>query len=172
MTTIAIIRAIRLKSNFLLDYKLIFFLFLCLFYMLLTGERDIFFRIGFILLIIYFDKKQNATFLKALLILSLAVLIVPISQGFKAVLLSGTININKNGLELLSNEFISASRNFYSLLLYGVEHNIYFLFNDIVRAFTPTILLPSIDIQSTGSWFNKIYRVENHLMLNLDGDLA
>ncbi len=99
-------------------------------------------------------------------------MIIPISQGFKVVLLSGTININKNGLELLSNEFISASRNFYSLLLYGVEHNIYFLFNDIVRAFTPTILLPSIDIQSTGSWFNKIYRVENHLMLNLDGDLA
>lgn len=172
MTTIAIIRAIRLKSNFLLDYKLIFFVFLCLFYMLLTGERDIFFRIGFILLIIYFDKKQNATFLKALLIISLSVLIIPISQGFKVVLLSGTININKNGLELLSNEFISASRNFYSLLLYGVEHNIYFLLNDIVRAFTPTILLPSIDIQSTGSWFNKIYRVENHLMLNLDGDLS
>lgn len=172
MTTIAIIRAIRLKSNFLLDYKLIFFVFLCLFYMLLTGERDIFFRICFIILIIYFDKKQNATFLKALLIISLSVLIIPISQGFKVVLLSGTININKNGLELLSNEFISASRNFYSLLLYGVEHNIYFLLNDIVRAFTPTILLPSIDIQSTGSWFNKIYRVENHLMLNLDGDLA
>ncbi len=62
---------------------------------------------------------------------------------------------------LLSNEFISASRNFYSLLLYGVEHNIYFLFNDIIRAFTPSILLPSLDIQSTGSWFNKIYRVEN-----------
>ncbi len=163
MTTIAIIRAIRLKSNFLLDYKLIFFLFLCLFYMLLTGERDIFFRIGFILLIIYFDKKQNATFLKALLIISLSVLIIPISQGFKAVFLSGTININKEGLELLlSNEFISASRNFYSLLLYGVEHNIYFLFNDIIRAFTPSILLPSIDIQSTGSWFNKIYRFENN----------
>ena len=59
MTTIAIIRAIRLKSNFLLDYKLIFFVFLCLFYMLLTGERDIFFRICFIILITQLSHIKN-----------------------------------------------------------------------------------------------------------------
>jgi oligosaccharide repeat unit polymerase len=162
MTAIAITRAVRLRSNFLLDLKLMSFVFLCLFYMLLTGERDVFFRVGFIVLIIYFDKNKNFSFFKAILILGLVVLIVPISQSFKAVLLSGTVNINKEGVDLLlSNEFMAASRNFYSLLLYGVEHSVSFLFNDMIRAFTPSVLLSNTDVQSTGSWFHKVYRVEN-----------
>jgi hypothetical protein len=112
--------------------------------------------------LVFFDKNKKASFLVVILILLIIIFVIPISQAFKAVLLSGNINIGNIGLELiLSNEFMSASRNMYSLLLYGVEHNISYFFNDILRAFTPSVLLEKFDISSTVAWFHNVYRIDN-----------
>ncbi len=167
MTGVVILRASRLSKKLITDLSVWLFLLFSLFYMLLTGERDIFFRIVFILLLVFYDKDKRKSFFNlAVLILLLAVLLVPISQVFKAVLLSGSININKEALALmLSNEFISASRNFYSLLLYGVEHSYSYFFNDLGRAIIPSVINQDLGIQSTASWFNKDYRLEH----NFDG---
>lgn len=163
LTAIAIIRYTKLKSNIFYDFKLIFFIFIALFYMLVTGERDVFFRISFVALLVYFDKKQNANFTFILLLLFSVAVLVPISQGFKAILLSGSININQFGFaSIFTNEFLSAGRNFYSLLLYNSEQSISYFVNDILRAFLPGTLLSEFNIQSTGNWFHTDFRVQNN----------
>lgn len=160
LTVIAIIRAYRLKDKMLKDIKLYIFLIIALVYMLATGERDVIFRIVFVFLLIYYDRKQNVSFLLIIFILLSIAILIPISQGFKAIFLTGSITISQLGLSsVFSNEFLSAGRNFYSLFLYGVEHDISYLFNDLIRATFPSIVSESLNIHSTTSWFGSEYRV-------------
>ena len=69
---------------------------------------------------------------------------------------------------LLSNEFISASRNFYSLLLYGVEHNIYFLFNDIHHLYYCLVLIFKVQVHG----LIKYIELKMIFTVHLGGDLA
>lgn len=159
--SLAALRAARVRYWYS-DPFLLFFIAISLFYVLLTGERDVLFRIVLIFLIISFDKKGGISLLTVLSLLILSVLIVPISQQFKGVVLTGELAFNRVGLDLiLHNEFVSSSRNFYSLLVHGVDQSFNFLTNDIIRAFTPTIFLDDPNIVSAGSWFNNEYRVEH-----------
>lgn len=147
----------------LVTYKSLIVIFVGLGYFLLLGERDIFFRVSILAVLILVDRKNIPVFLSALFIVFLAIIIVPLSQEFKAVFLSGDISVTKQGLDLVfSNEFISAGRNVYSLMYYGVDHSLSFLFNDVQRAFIPSILMPETDIQSTGAWFDSVYRVTHN----------
>lgn len=153
------IRLSRLKKSFFKDKITIIFYIFFVIYLLYTGERDTVFRIVLISLLIFFDKSTKANWLLIFFLLSSAAILVPLSQSFKAVLLSGEINLPSLGAEaLFNNEFISSSRNLYALQLYGVHHNINFLFTDIIRAFVPTILIPGFDIISTNQWYHTQYR--------------
>ncbi|WP_379865413.1 O-antigen polymerase [Marinobacter sp. M5B] len=162
LIAIAALRAIRLKAGLIKDLWLCLFTLTCFFYLIVTGERDIFFRLIFILLVVHFDKKRNASFLFLLSLMLSVALLVPVTQAFKAVLLSGNLSLKSFGLfSIFSNEFISAGRNFYSLVLFGVEHSAEYLGNDILRAFLPSPIAVDLGVQSTGSWFGSHYRVEN-----------
>jgi hypothetical protein len=88
--------------------------------------------------------------------------VVPISQYFKGVLLSGEVAFDRDGWDLiLYSEFMSASRNFYSLLFFGVDQDISFLLSDISRAFVPTMITGETDVQSSVAWFERVFRAEN-----------
>jgi len=171
LTVIAIFRSVRLKNKFHYDPVLVFFIFLASFYTLVTGERDIVFRVGFIALLIHFDRrhtqilsdtrKASSFAFTICLLISIAVL-VPISQGFKAVLISESPGIQGFAFStIFSNEFLSAGRNFYSLLLYRVESDFSHIGTDILRAFLPSLLSDYFDIVSTASWFGSEFRVNN-----------
>ena len=152
----------RIKVPFFCNGTSLCFLLLFTIYMLVTGERAIFIR-GVLVGLIFFCNSNNLVrWQMVICILIATVVVVPFLQSFKSVLLSGTLNLQQISIELiLSNEFISASRNFYSVLLYGVNHSYAFLYNDIIRAVVPKFLIPSLDIASTGLWFHLVYRVEH-----------
>ena len=161
-TSIMVLRSLRLKGRMAFDGVLFFYIFFCFYIMILAGERDIFFRIAFIIGLLYFDCKKFNTFRYVLIILFLVVFIVPFSQALKAILLVGHFELKKVGFSFLfGNEFISSGRNFYSLLFYGVNHDLSYFFCDIVRAFLPSIFLPGFQVESVGSWFHNVYRVEH-----------
>lgn len=131
-----------------------------LFYMLLTGERDVFFRLIFSLLIIHFDYKKTFTQKKLIAIFVCVVIIVPISQSLKAILIDSS-TFSFNGLSsalIFSNEFISSSRNLYALIYFGVEESYEFLLNDILRAIIPSFFISDLNISSTVSWYHNVYR--------------
>lgn len=162
VTILVFLRAVRIGEKFYRDRPIILYLVFCTFYVLLTGERDILFKVLFGTLIIYYDQRKNFGPLKMVTILSAILLIVPLSQYFKSILLSGTIDINLFGADLfLSSEFISSSRNFYSLLAFDVEHNVSFLWSDMARALIPTTLLGDYGVQSTVAWYNDFFRAEH-----------
>lgn len=162
LLVIVILHTLR-SGRKLVTYKTLIVIFVGLGYFLLLGERDVFFRSSILAVLMLVDRKNIPVFLSTLFIVSLAVVIVPLSQEFKAVFLSGDINIKRQGLDLVfSNEFISAGRNVYSLMYYGVDHSLSFLFGDVLRAFIPSVFMSDFDIQSTGSWFNSVYRVNNN----------
>lgn len=146
----------------LVTYKAVLVFALGLGYFLLLGERDVFFRIAVLMFLLFVEKKNIPAFLSVLFVVSVAVVVTPVSQGFKAFFLSGDTGFAGLDLRLIfSNEFISASRNLYSLVYYGVDHSFSFLINDVLRAFVPSAFISAIGIQSTGSWFDTIYRLEN-----------
>ncbi|HAS6050505.1 TPA: oligosaccharide repeat unit polymerase [Vibrio vulnificus] len=156
------LRALRVSRTMQLDPILYCFFILLLVNMLVTGERDSLFRFIILMLFVFFDFHKRANFKITVFLLLMAVFVVPISQLFKSALLSGSIGVVQTGLELLlSNEFVSAGQNLYSLIYFGVDHSVLFVFTDLVRAFTPSVLLDSLNIQSTVAWFNNTYRVEN-----------
>lgn len=131
-------------------------------FVLVMGQRDAIFRLGLVYLIVFFDKRNRSVFLPASCILIAAVFLVPFSQFFKSFLLSGEVDVTRTGMELvLSNEFIAAGRNLYSLVYYGVDHSYTYLLSDMARAFAPTIITPDLDIQSMTSWFNREYRIDH-----------
>lgn len=162
MITIISLRIGRLQKPFFRDGLVLGFLIFLIIYLLITGERDTVFRIVLICIVIYFDQNKKAgPFIICALLVSSAI-IVPVSQAFKAVLLSGDLNIPDLGLRsVLSNEFISASRNLYSVMLFEAEQTVEHLFTDVVRAFIPTSLLPDTDFVSSNRWFNSIFRVQH-----------
>lgn len=152
----------NVKRNYV-DIFTLFSFFLLFFYMLLTGERDVFFRLCFILLIIKYDFSKKMTATKIVLIFTSIVVLVPFTQAFKAIFLSNQ-SIALEGLSwdlIFSNEFISAARNLYSLNLYGVEQSFGYLVNDVIRAFVPKILFNNGHIESTVAWFHNIYRPDH-----------
>lgn len=162
VTVLVFLRAARIGRAFCFDLFIIGYLGLCLFYVLLTGERDILFKVLFGFLIIYFDQRRSFGFFKMVVIFSALVLVVPISQYFKGVLLSGEVAFDRDGWDLiLYSEFMSASRNFYSLLFFGVDQDISFLLSDISRAFVPTMITGETDVQSSVAWFERVFRAEN-----------
>lgn len=156
------LRLLRLKKALYRDsFTLLFLLFISL-YVLIMGERDALFRVLFLCAIVFFDKNQKGGSWILIFLLIAAAVLVPVSQAFKAVLLSGELNLPNLGYEtIFNNEFISASRNLYSLMIYDVEHNYLFIFTDVLRAFSPTILLSDLNVYSSTEWFNRFFRVDN-----------
>ncbi|MEX1130965.1 MAG: O-antigen polymerase [Candidatus Woykebacteria bacterium] len=135
-----------------------------LFFLFATGERDTVFRVAIISLLVFFDKNGKGKSHIVLLLIFGAAIVVPMSQAFKAIFLVGELNLPSIGAEtILNNEFISASRNLYVLQLYGVNHDLYFIYTDFVRAFVPTIFISDFDITSTNQWFHNVYRQEHGL---------
>lgn len=160
MITIIALRIGRLEKQFYRDKLVLgFFLFLIM-YLLITGQRDAVFRVALICIVIFFDKNKKSGPILVFALLMSAAIIVPVSQAFKAVLLSGELDIiNLSARSILSNEFISASRNLYSVILFEAEHKVEYLFTDIGRAFIPSILLPGLHLESSTQWFNHTFRV-------------
>ncbi|KZY46032.1 hypothetical protein A3732_08340 [Oleiphilus sp. HI0050] len=155
------VRLVRVGKPLLRDIPILFFCCVMLLNMLASGERDILFRSLLMLFIIILDASRKATGKVVFSLIFGAFLLVPVSQAFKSVLLTGSINFNAAGLELLlSNEFMVAARNFYSLLYFDVEHSAFHLVTDLIRAIFPSFLLGE-DITSTVVWFHNVFRVEN-----------
>ena len=162
ITILIFLRAVRIGGRYYRDKFIAAYFFFCIFYVLLTSERDLLFKVLFGLIIIYYDQRKSFGPFKMSAILSAIVLVVPISQYFKSILLSGTIDFNLAGADLfLNSEFISASRNFYSLLAFDVEHNTTLILSDMARAFIPTTLLGDYGVQSTVAWYDTVFRPEN-----------
>ncbi|WP_136254424.1 O-antigen polymerase [Onishia niordana] len=158
-----IFRVVRSENFFRGDLPVFLIFLVSFFYMILAGERDIVFRVILIVLVIQTDKRRNASFWFVFLLCVAAAFIAPLSQVFKAVLISGGFDIAViyNGLGFLfNNEFISASRNVYSVIYFGVEHSFGYLYTDVLRAFIPSIFFDS-SLMSTGKWFDDVYRPEN-----------
>lgn len=162
LTVLVFLRAARIGRFFYKDLFLMLYLVFCVFYVLLTGERDSLFKLLFGFMIIYYDRRGNFNFLKMIAIFGALLFVVPVSQYFKSVLLSGTVNFDRFGGDLiLYSEFMSSSRNFYSLLVFDAGQNISFLLSDVVRAFVPTALLGDYGMQSTVAWFDRVFRPEH-----------
>ncbi|MGR5341953.1 O-antigen polymerase [Vibrio astriarenae] len=160
---VILLRACRLTYNqIIFDKVIISFLLVSLLYVGFTGERDTLFRNLICLLIIFYSKKENFGSLKIILFIFAVSLVVPVSQAFKAVLLSGFNGLVLELNTIFSNEFVSASRNLYSLLHFKADFDISFIFRDIARAFVPSAFLSGSDIYSAGQWFNSEFRVVNH----------
>ncbi|MFY8285226.1 O-antigen polymerase [Pseudoalteromonas sp. SSMSWG5] len=137
--------------------------FILLFYMLLTGERDVFFRLCFSLLVVYFAYSKTLNLKKIFLIFLAVVVLVPMSQALKAILInSDELSVGTVSTALIfSNEFVSASRNLYALVYFGVDFGASYLLNDVVRAFIPSLFFSDVNIHSTVSWFHNVYRPSN-----------
>lgn len=162
ITILIFLRAMRIGESFYRDSFIVLYFFFCTFYVLLTGERDLLFKVLFGLIIIYYDQRKSFGPLKMIAIFSSILFIVPISQYFKSALLSGTIDINRAGADLILNsEFISSSRNFYSLLVFDVTRDASFILSDMARALIPTTLLGDYGVQSTVAWYDTVFRPEN-----------
>jgi len=143
--------------------KSVFFVAFSTVYMMALGERDALFRFLIILGFFYFDKRRTAYLPVVAGILASAIVAVPVSQFFKAIFLSGSLQISELTLDLiLSSEFASASRNLYTLIAYGVDNSLVYLFSDILRGALPSFLSSFfIDLKSSTSWYNKTYRFDN-----------
>ncbi|TBU74535.1 O-antigen polysaccharide polymerase Wzy [Phytopseudomonas daroniae] len=127
---------------------------------LLMGERDYIFRLAFCLVVLSFSRFPIANFFVLALILICLVLLLPVTQAAKGLLLPGADFELTYDLKLIFyGEFISASRNIYMLIENGVEHAYSFFWSDIARAFVP--FGANYGFESTGSWYNNTYRVEN-----------
>ena len=143
------------------------FLLIALLFMLVTGERDAFFRVVLICLFIHLDKNNGINMIGILGMLLIAVIVAPVSQAFKAVFISGNFDLSRQGLELiLSNEFTSASRNLYAILYFDVENDIVRIFDNFARGFLPGALLSGFEIESGVKWFNSDFRFINGISGN------
>jgi hypothetical protein len=164
LLTVIVFRKVLTSSIWISKFWIIFYFIILIYFALLTGERDSLFRGLLILSIIYLTVKGSSSFNYGLLIILSALFIIPISQEFKAIFFTRELNLGNplSFASILSNEFISASRNFYSLLYYGANSDINFFFNDLARAFLPSIDLLKFEPTSTVSWFHNQYRPDNN----------
>ncbi|MCQ4306541.1 oligosaccharide repeat unit polymerase [Pseudomonas stutzeri] len=162
LTIVALLRAVRLSMDRLkCDPLILLVIFVCIFYLALTGERDIFFRLMLCLMLIYYFKMRNFSKLKLLVFAVGIALLVPVSQSFKAVMVSGFVGIDFDLNKIFSNEFISASRNIYSVLYFEAERNPYLLISDIGRAVIPSMFFGEDWFSSANTWFNKEFLLLN-----------
>jgi len=158
---ILIFNMIRDKGFTQKKIPILIFLVSFLFF-IVAGERDIFFKVVLIIYMVSCDKSSFNSNYSSLFVALAAIVLVPISQAFKSVMLSGEISLTNLGLELiLSNEFTSSGRNLYSLVYFGVQNSFSYLFNDVIRALIPAMFISDSGINSTANWFNNIYRY-NH----------
>lgn len=162
LVAVFVLNNVRNNISIYNKYNILFIL-ISIVYLSISGQRDLIFRIGIILLIIYYGRKRNFTPYKYLLLILIAAIIVPFSQAFKSFILAGQIDVPQLGFELIfSNEFISAGKNLYAVQYYGVDHSIKPLYKDFVRAVIPSFLYNPFDIESTTMWYNNSYRVANN----------
>lgn len=164
-TALILIRMTRLGAGFYKDKYFVVFSLLTLLYVGFTGERDVLFRFLICSLLIYTYNKNNFSVFKILLLVFSASILVPLSQAFKAVFISGFSGVNFELATVFSNEFISTSRNLYTLIYFGVDSQPSFLFTDFMRGVLPSAITEKFNIISTSQWFNSHYRVVN----NFDG---
>ncbi len=165
LTAMASFVLLRELGRWKTSVRITCFIALSIVFMLTAGERDAVFRMMMIMAIIYFDQKRKGSFSFAMLMAAAAIVIVPFSQAFKSIIISGGLKASASEVDLdmiLSNEFVSAGRNFYSLLAYGVDHSLSYIYSDILRGLLPSFFSSLfLDLGSTASWFNRVYRVDN-----------
>ncbi|TRO10078.1 oligosaccharide repeat unit polymerase [Ectopseudomonas mendocina] len=163
LTALISMRLLRFLGEWKLNFSIYLFLCLSFCFMLVLGERDAVFRIFMVMALIYYDFNRRGSLVFLALMVLGAILVVPFSQAFKSALISGQFEVSVISLDLiLSNEFVSASRNLYSLLYYGVNHGLSYFYTDIVRGVFPSFISGVfLDIGSTSSWYNRVYRVEH-----------
>lgn len=128
--------------------------------MLATGERDYVFRFGFCVLAAYFSVTRRAGDLVLLTLITGLVLILPVSQAAKALLLPGAAGTLTYGMEaIFGGEFLASSRNTYMLLDHGVIPDPSFLWGDVARGLLP--FAGADGFESSGSWYNRVFRAEH-----------
>ena len=128
--------------------------------MLATGERDYVFRFGFCVLAAYFSATRKAGGLILLTLIAGLVLILPVSQAAKALLLPGASGSLTYGVEaIFGGEFLASSRNTYMLLVHGVISDPSFLSGDVARGLLP--FAGADGFESSGSWYNRVFRAEH-----------
>jgi len=129
---------------------------------LIQGERDPVFRLVFLLLFLYFSFKRNFTFFYYLMFFSSVIIVVPFSQLLKGVFLSGNFDMTSFALtSVLGNEFISAGRNLYAVILYSDgSYKPFLIFNDFIRGLFPKFIIGDNFISST-NWYNNQFRLKN-----------
>lgn len=127
---------------------------------LFLGERDLVFRFIFCMLMLYFSHKKTANIFILTVIMTSLVLILPVSQAAKGLLLpASSFSMNYELHRIFFGEFMAPSRNLYMLISHGVEHSYSFLVSDFMRAFVP--FGSELGFKSTTSWYNGEYRVDN-----------
>lgn len=143
------------------DFKLLFFYFatLSLVALLVLGERDIFFRFCFVVVLFYFSCL--AGFKKKYYVMSFFIIlfVLSFSQQIKSVLVTGSMHsATYSGWEwMFYNEFASGSRNLRQLMLSGGYYDTpNLIWMDFVRFLDVFGLVDNA--QSSTAWFNSVYR--------------
>lgn len=160
-TALIILRMVRNDHKLYKDFYFILFLIVTIIYVGFTGERDVIFRFLICSLLVSSYKNNNFGTFKILSLVVVASIIVPVSQAFKAVFISGFSGVNMDINTVFSNEFISTSRNLYTLMYFGGDSEPMFIFSDIVRGLMPSVVTKNLGIISTSQWFNSHYRMIN-----------
>lgn len=125
---------------------------------MVTGERDIVFRLLLFYLIFRYDIEKKSNFFHYVLILILVFTVLPLSQTYKAIFLSESIVVHELSLEkIFVGEFLSSGRNLFTILN---NHQPNFssgevIVNDIFRFFGVTI--DGVAVNSIGAWYNMEY---------------
>lgn len=127
--------------------------------MIVLGERDAIFRFVFSFFVIYFVMTRRANMGVILIIFLVTLMLVPLTQSAKAIVIGGGPPSALNADLLFSGEFISALRNTQRIIFYGTEHSMSFILNDVLRALSP--LFPLEGVMSTAAWYNNVFRSEH-----------
>src|SRR5690606_1965656 len=87
LTVVVLLRVTRLNAkNMKFDPLLIFALSVCVFYLILTGERDVFFRLVVCCMFVSYFKFVGFSWLKLLVFVLAVAFMVPLSQSFKSIM--------------------------------------------------------------------------------------
>lgn len=129
-------------------------------YYLVAGERDYMFRYIFIMIMIYFHSEKSANILKLLPVFIGTILVMPVSQAFKTILLSKPSTAMSVGeFGIFGGEFAAASRNLYMVIYYDAKAGYSYLLNDFLRGVIP--FSSSFGLESFAHWYDTIFRIEN-----------
>ncbi|EKO3570241.1 oligosaccharide repeat unit polymerase [Vibrio metschnikovii] len=131
--------------------------FILFFYYIITGERGDLFRFGICIFLIFYDFKKKVPFVKLCFLVFLGVLVLPITQAFKSVLLTGGDGLIYTFNGIFFGEFSSASRNLYLIVKHGqLDNGLFLIVGDIFRAMIP--FSSNLGFSSSVSWYHFIYR--------------